>query len=88
MFIDDLHLERMLHLKIVRSPYARARILKVEGGINGSEFKANLTSVGEGAWGGGGVSVPYPALASDYVSLRRRSPWLRFLRKIGTKPRI
>ncbi len=68
MFVDDLHLEGMLHLKIVRSPFARARILKVEGGINGSELKANLASVGEGSWGGGAVSVPYPVLASDYVS--------------------
>ncbi len=67
IFVDDFHLEGMLHLKIVRSPYARARILKVEGGITGSEFKANLSAVGEGAWGGGQVSVPYPALASDYV---------------------
>jgi len=67
MFVDDLHLEGMLHLKIVRSPFARARILKVEGGINGSEIKANLASVGEG-WGGAAVSVPYPVLASDYVS--------------------
>lgn len=67
-FVDDLHLERMLHLKVVRSPYARARILKVEGGITGKDFKANLTAVGEGAWGGEKVNVPYPALASDYVS--------------------
>jgi aerobic carbon-monoxide dehydrogenase large subunit len=67
-FVDDLHLERMLHLKIVRSTFARAKILKLEGGITGSEFKANLSAVGEGAWGGERVSVPYPALASDYVS--------------------
>ncbi|MDG6907183.1 MAG: xanthine dehydrogenase family protein molybdopterin-binding subunit, partial [Nitrososphaerota archaeon] len=68
-FVDDLHLESMLLLKISRSPYARARILKIEGeGITGREFKANLASVGEGAWGGGHVSVPYPALAAEYVS--------------------
>ena len=67
-FVDDLHLAEMLYLKIVRSPYARARILKVEGGITGKEFKGNLTAVGEGAWGVESVSVPYPALASDYVS--------------------
>jgi carbon-monoxide dehydrogenase large subunit len=68
-FADDLRLEGMLHLKVVRSPYARARILKIEGeGITGAEFKANLSAVGEGAWGGERVSVPYPALASEYVS--------------------
>ena len=48
-FVDDLHLPNMLHLKVVRSPYARARVLKVEGGINGSELQFNLTGVGEGS---------------------------------------
>jgi aerobic carbon-monoxide dehydrogenase large subunit len=68
-FVDDIRKDQMLHLKIVRSPYARARILSVKGGITGAEFKANVAAVGEGAWGAGGyVSVPYPALASDYVS--------------------
>ncbi len=68
-FVDDLHLEGMLHLKIVRSAYARARLVKVEGkdAITGKEFKANLSAVGEGAWGGP-VPIPYPALASEYVS--------------------
>jgi carbon-monoxide dehydrogenase large subunit len=66
-FVDDLKMEEMLHLKMVRSPYARARILKVKGGITASEFKANLVSVGEGAWGGP-VSVAYPALPKEYVS--------------------
>jgi aerobic carbon-monoxide dehydrogenase large subunit len=70
-FVDDLHLDGMLYLKVVRSTYARARILKIESGANGitgSEFKVNLASVGEGAWGGERVIVPYPALATDYVS--------------------
>jgi carbon-monoxide dehydrogenase large subunit len=67
-YVDDLHLDGMLFLKLVRSPYARARIVKVRGGIGGAEFKANLTAVGEGAWGGGPPTAPYPALASDYVS--------------------
>ena len=68
-FVDDIQMEKVLHLKMVRSPYARARVLSVKGGITGSEFTANVASVGEGAWGAGGyVSVPYPALASNYVS--------------------
>jgi len=66
-FVDDLRLPNMLHLKIVRSPYARARITKVQGGINSSELKFDLVSVGEGAEEGI-QSVPYPVLASDYVS--------------------
>jgi aerobic carbon-monoxide dehydrogenase large subunit len=68
-FVGDIHMDQMLHLRVVRSPYARARILSVKGGITGAEFKANVAAVGEGAWGAGGyVSVPYPALATEYVS--------------------
>lgn len=57
----------MLHLKVVRSPYARARILKVGGGITGYEFSKIMPVVGEGAWGGA-PSVPCPVLPSEYVS--------------------
>jgi carbon-monoxide dehydrogenase large subunit len=70
-FVDDLHLPNMLHLKVVRSPYARARILKVEGGINGSELRFKLSGVGEGAgWqdSSGIQTVDHPVLASEYVS--------------------
>jgi carbon-monoxide dehydrogenase large subunit len=66
-FVDDLRLDGMLHMKMVRSPYARARLLKVEGGMTAKELKADLTSVGEGSWGGP-VKVSFPALARDYVS--------------------
>jgi len=67
-FIDDLRLDGMLHLKVIRSPYARARIERIKGGINGNEFKANIAAAGEGSWGGGPPTAPFPALASDYVS--------------------
>lgn len=69
-FVDDVHLENMLHLKILRSSLARARIVKIESSdsITASEFNANLASVGEGAWTGERIPVPFPALASDYVS--------------------
>jgi len=51
---------------LVRSPYARARVLRVRGGINGHELKADMAAVGENA---GGVSaIRFPALATDYVS--------------------
>lgn len=66
-FVEDLKLPNMLYLKIVRSPYARARILKVKGGINSSELKFDLVSVGEGAEEGV-ATIPYPVLASDYVN--------------------
>ncbi len=67
-FVDDLRLDGMLHLRIARSTYARARVLSVRGGFTGSDFPANLVSVGEGAWGGGGTTVPFPALATERVN--------------------
>ncbi len=66
-FVADLALPDLLHLKIVRSIYARARIARVAGGINGSELQASLSSVGEGAMEGTGV-VTYPVLAQDRVN--------------------
>jgi carbon-monoxide dehydrogenase large subunit len=66
-FVDDLHFPNMLHLKLVRSPYARARVAKVKGGINSSEVKFDLVSVGEGT-SDETQTVAYPVLASDYVS--------------------
>ena len=65
-FVNDLHLPDMLHMAIVRSPYGRAKILNVKGGINSSELKASMASVGEGASGGSGVAQP--VLASGYVN--------------------
>jgi carbon-monoxide dehydrogenase large subunit len=65
-FVNDLHLPRMLHLAVIRSPYARAKVLKVQGGINRSELKATMSSVGEGASQDGGVVQP--VVAFDYVN--------------------
>jgi carbon-monoxide dehydrogenase large subunit len=65
-FVNDLHLPDMLSMAIVRSPYARAKILSVKGGINSSELKASLSSVGEGASDESGAAQP--VLASDYVN--------------------
>jgi len=66
MYVDDISMPGMLYLHLVRSPYARARIVRVKGGINGYEFKASLVSVGEGA--GGRASVPFYVLSTDYVN--------------------
>ncbi|MGP8069941.1 MAG: xanthine dehydrogenase family protein molybdopterin-binding subunit [Candidatus Bathyarchaeia archaeon] len=66
LFVNDLHFPRMLHLAVVRSLYARAKLLKVSGGINSSELKARLSAVGEGASEGSGVVQP--VLASGYVN--------------------
>ena len=65
-YVDDIKLDGMLHLHMVRSPYARARVISVSGGITGHEFKADMAAVGEDA--GGDVAVPFPALATTYVN--------------------
>ncbi len=49
VYVDDIRLPGMLHMAVVRSPYARARILSVSGGLNGNELKGGVESVGEGA---------------------------------------
>src|SRR5205823_52996 len=66
-YVGDLVLPRMLHLKIVRSIYARARLVAVKAPISGRDISANMSSVGEGAEGGTG-QVPFPALARDRVN--------------------
>lgn len=65
-YVDDIKMEGMLHLHVVRSPYARARILSVKGGITGHELKADLTSVGEDA--GQRMAVHFPVLATEFVN--------------------
>ncbi len=65
-YVDDIKMDRMLHLHLVRSPYARARVLSVKGGITGHELKADMTSVGEDAGGTG--SIRFPVLATEYVN--------------------
>jgi aerobic carbon-monoxide dehydrogenase large subunit len=65
-YVDDIKLEGMLHMHIVRSPYARARVVSVSGGINGLELKAEMAAVGEDAGDRG--AIRFPALASEQVN--------------------
>ena len=65
-YVDDIKLEGMLHMHFVRSPYARARILSVSGGINGHELKADMAAVGEESGERG--TIRFPALAAEYVN--------------------
>lgn len=65
-FVDDIKLEGTLYLHFVRSPYARARVLSVKGGITGHELRASMTAVGEEA--GGQTAVRVPVLPTDYVN--------------------
>lgn len=48
-YVDDIRLPKMLHMSVVRSPFPRARILSISGGLNGNELKGGVESVGEGA---------------------------------------
>src|SRR3990172_10115684 len=57
-FVEDMLLPETLHLRIVRSPYARARLLRVRGGITHADLNATVTSVGGGGAGGGGMAWP------------------------------
>lgn len=65
-YVDDIKMDGMLHMHFVRSPYARARILSVSGGINGHELRADMAAVGEDA--GGRSAIRFPALAAEYVN--------------------
>lgn len=56
-YVDDIQLPNMLHMAVVRSPYPRAKILSIKGGLNGNELRGNLESVGEGATAGASETV-------------------------------
>jgi carbon-monoxide dehydrogenase large subunit len=66
-FVADLDFPEMLHLKVVRSVYARAVVRSVKGGITASDIPQLMSAVGEGAEGGMGA-VAYPVLAQDRVN--------------------
>ena len=66
-FVDDISLPGMLHLRVIRSVYARARLVHVKGGITHDDIPGTLSSVGEGATSAKGV-VPHPVLASGSVN--------------------
>jgi carbon-monoxide dehydrogenase large subunit len=66
-FVDDIYLKDMLYLKVVRSPYARAKILKVKGEITGYDLKASMSVIAEEE-SESPIKVDYPVLATDYVN--------------------
>ncbi|MEM0127508.1 MAG: xanthine dehydrogenase family protein molybdopterin-binding subunit [Thermoplasmatales archaeon] len=66
-FVDDIKLPGMMFMSVVRSPYARAKILKINGGLNSSELNRKMASVGEGATPGAYNAVQ-PVLATGYVN--------------------
>ena len=66
-YVADLTFPDMIHVKIVRSRYARALLRSVKGGLTHAEIDALMSAVGEGSEGGMGA-VAYPVLASDRVN--------------------
>ncbi len=66
-FVDDIVLPDMLYMSVVRSPYARARITSIEGGMSYLDLKAKMASVGEGAVAGR-ASLIQPVFAAGQVN--------------------
>ena len=70
-YIDDLKFDDMLYMDVVRSPYGRAKISNVKGGLNASELKLFYkSSMGEMASLGGSSNSVYlePVFAIDRVN--------------------
>jgi len=66
-YVGDIELPGTLHLSIIRSKYSRARLLKVEGGINARNLSAVIPDVGEGARGEG-WRIKQPVFASGQTN--------------------
>ncbi len=66
-FVDDINLPGLIRMVVVRSPYARAKIVRLEGGISGKELTGNMSSVGEGATEGS-EGLQQPILSTNFVN--------------------
>jgi carbon-monoxide dehydrogenase large subunit len=66
-YVDDIKVKNPLYMAVYRSPYARARIIDVKGGLNFNDLDAVLTSVGEGA-SQDRKSLMHPVFAKGYVN--------------------
>jgi carbon-monoxide dehydrogenase large subunit len=67
-YVDDIKLPNMLYMAVARSPYARARVLSVRGGLNRSELRGLGGGGGEG-WGGQvNLTLLHPIFAQDNVN--------------------
>ncbi len=66
-FVDDIKIPGMLFMTVLRSPYARARIISLKGGISSKDLGAKIASVGEGASEGEASSVE-PIFANGFVN--------------------
>ncbi|HMK94708.1 MAG TPA: xanthine dehydrogenase family protein molybdopterin-binding subunit [Candidatus Limnocylindrales bacterium] len=68
-YVDDIKLPNMLYMAVARSPYAHARVLSVQGGLNRADLPMKVGSVGEGGWAGQvNPAVIQPVFAQDTVN--------------------
>ncbi|MFZ0924853.1 MAG: xanthine dehydrogenase family protein molybdopterin-binding subunit [Halobacteriota archaeon] len=67
-YVDDITLPRTLHMAVARSPYARANVLSVKGGMNAGDLHTLVGGFGEGARGDTNPAVLHPVFASDTVN--------------------
>lgn len=67
-YVDDIKLPNMLHMMIARSPYARARVLSIKGGINRDDLKALAGGFGEGGRSDVNPALLHPVFAQDTVN--------------------
>lgn len=66
-YVDDINLPGMLYMAVIRSPYSRARITSLKGGLTGKDYSGRMASFGEG--GSDEINVySEPILAQDYVN--------------------
>ena len=65
-FVDDISMPGMLYLGFARSQYARAKLLKVSGGLTHRDVKFDVASAGEGAMKGF-EALAHPVLADGFV---------------------
>jgi carbon-monoxide dehydrogenase large subunit len=67
-YVDDIHFPNMLYMAVSRSPYSRARIISLSGGINYRDLDVHMASGGEGGGGDFDKSILQPVFAKDYVN--------------------
>jgi carbon-monoxide dehydrogenase large subunit len=67
-YVDDIKLPQMLHMKVARSPHARAKVLSVKGGMNRDDIKTLVGGFGEGGRADVNPALLHPVFAQDTVN--------------------
>ncbi len=67
-YVDDISLSGMMYMAVARSPFARARVTSVDGGLNRSDLKAVIGGFGEGGRSDVDPALLHPVFAQDYVN--------------------